>query len=209
MDRNTAIDDLQFIRGVLERTERRIDPHAFHYVLWGLIVFVWYPLAHWFQMQANLTAMLYLGVGSVALGSFLSGFLEWRRSRKAPLERENTFVSRQVGKVTAGALTAAIVVSAVGPATGMVPGEKIPVVWGIAYAVMAYNVGVVYRSEFLWAGVAIFAGSLAALALPEAQGYILGPVMGLGMLIPGVMAEMRVRRMRVSDGAAATGAAAV
>ena len=78
----------------------------------------------------------------------------------------------------------------------MVPGEKIPVVWGIAYAAMAYNVGIVYRAEFLWSGVLIFAGSLLALALPDAQGYILGPVMGLGMIVPGVMAERRVRAMR-------------
>lgn len=196
MDRDGAIDDLKFIRSVLERTERRIDPHAFHYVLWGAIVLVWYPLSHWFQLRGDTTAMLYLGIGAVALGTVLSGLLGWRRSRRTRLAGENTFVSRQVGLVTAGALVAAIVLSALGPATGMIPGERVPVVWGLAYAALAYNVGVVYRSEFLWSGVAIFAGSLVALALPDLQGYVLGPVMGLGMIVPGLMAERRVSRMR-------------
>jgi hypothetical protein len=196
MDRDTAHTDLAFIRGVMARTERRIDPHAFHYVSWGAIVLVWYPLAHWFQLRGDLAAMATVGIASFVLGVVLSCLLEWRRNARHRLPGENTFVARQVGMVTAGALVAAVIVSALGPATGMVPGERIPVVWGIAYAVMAYNVGVVYRSEFLWSGVAIFAGSLLALGLPDLQGYILGPFMGFGMIVPGVMAERRVRAMR-------------
>jgi len=199
MDQDTAQGDLTFIRGVMERTERRIDPHAFHYVSWGIIVLIWYPLAHWFQMRGDLAAMATVGIVSVLLGMGLSALLQWRRNAQQKLTGENTFVARQVGQVTAGALVAAIVISAVGPPTGIVPGEKIPVVWGIAYAVMAYNVGVVYRAEFLWSGVFIFAGSLLALGLPEVQGYVLGPVMGIGMIVPGVMAERRVRRMRTES----------
>ena len=69
-----------------------------------------------------------------------------------------------IGQKLFGQTPILVFVSAVGPALGMVPGEKIPVVWGIAYAAMAYNVGIVYRAEFLWSGVLIFAGSLLALA---------------------------------------------
>ncbi len=40
------------------------------------------------------------------------------------------------------------------------------------------------------------------MALPDVQGWILGPVMGLGMIVPGVMAERRVRRLREEGPAA-------
>ena len=41
-----ATDDLDFLRRLLARSERRVDPHAFHFVHWGLIVLVWYPLSN-------------------------------------------------------------------------------------------------------------------------------------------------------------------
>ena len=43
MDATKAGDDIRYIREVLERTRRRIDPHAFHFVHWGFIVLLWYP----------------------------------------------------------------------------------------------------------------------------------------------------------------------
>ena len=119
MDRDTARDDLSFIRGILERTERTVDPHAFHYVSWGAIVLIWYPLANWFELRGDFQSMAAVGITSVALGIALSCLLSWRRCSKQKLPGENTFVSRQVGMVTAGALVAAIVLSAVGPATSV------------------------------------------------------------------------------------------
>jgi hypothetical protein len=37
-DSQGAARDLEFIRGIVQRTDRRIDPHAFHFVHWGVIV---------------------------------------------------------------------------------------------------------------------------------------------------------------------------
>ena len=67
--------------------------------------------------------------------------------------------------------------------------------WGLAYAGMTFTVGLVYRREFLWSAAAIFAAVLLAIALPKWNGFLLGPAMGLGMIIPGVRAERRVRRL--------------
>ena len=50
-------DDVQFLRGLLARAQRRVDPHAFHCVHWGAIVLVWYPLVTWFQSRGNGIAM--------------------------------------------------------------------------------------------------------------------------------------------------------
>lgn len=196
MDQDTANRDLELIRRVLDRTERRIDPHAFHYVHWGAIVLLWYPAMNYLGAHGPREAMLWVSVVAFALGSVLSAAREMRLGKQPRLPGENTFVARQVMQVTWGVLGAAILLSAIGPGTGMIEGRSVQYVWGFAYAVMAYMVGVVYRPEFRWAGLGIFAGTLVALAMPDYAGYILGPSMGLGMIVPGVMAERRVREMR-------------
>jgi hypothetical protein len=196
LDRQTAAGDLEYIRGVLDRTHRRIDPHAFHFVLWGAIVLIWYPLANVFEHMERLDLYGILGGASFLLGMTLSSVLEFRLRKKSRIEGENTFVGRQVGWIVFGCITAGIVLSAVGPAFEFIEGRNVPVIWGLVYATLAFMVGVVYSPEYKVSGAAMFVAALAAMAVPQWNGVILGPVMGFGMIVPGLMAERRVRRMR-------------
>jgi hypothetical protein len=194
--RDDAARDLRYIREVLEQTHRRIDPHAFHFVLWGAIVMVWYPTANLFERAGNMGMYAAVGVVSFVLGMTLSSLLEYRLKKRPRVEGENTFVGRQVGWIVFGCISAGIVLSATGPAFRFIEGRDVPVIWGLVYATMAYMVGVVYSPEYKWAGAGIFLGAVAAMAVPEWNGVILGPTMGLGMIVPGLMAERRVRSMR-------------
>ncbi len=194
-----AAADLEYIRGVIERTDRRVDPHAFHYVHWGAIILVWYPLAKWFEHQGNLKAMLWLGIGAVALGALLSTVREMLLAKAPRIEGENTFVGKQMMMITFLCIGAGAVLSAVSPNVGFIDGPDIPTLWGLVYATMACMLGVVYRRAFLYAGLFIFAGSVAAILLPQWNGYILGPAMGLGMIVPGLQAEARVKRLRAES----------
>ena len=196
MDQNTAASDLDFIANVIQRTQRRIDPHAFHYVLWGALVLVCYPLLNWFQNTGNLAAMGWIGGGALLVGTLGSALTEFRLARKPRLSGEDTFVSKQVVLITWANIGPGILLSAVGPASGLLAPEYIPVCWGLLYANMAYMVGVVYTREYLLAGIFIAVGALAALVNVAYAGYILGPFMGLGMILPGIAAERRVARMR-------------
>lgn len=195
-----AAQELEFIRTILEKTQRRIDPHAFHFVGWGAVVLVWYPLGNLFQIQErpaswNIALMAAAIVTGVAVG--MIG--ERRLARRGGAEAEDTLFSRQVGLIVGGTIGSGALLSAVGPATGAISGEAVPIVWGFAYAVLAYSMGVVYSREYLWAGIAIFAASVAALVAPQFAGFILGPAMGLGLLVPGVISERRVRARREVD----------
>jgi len=193
------VRDLRYIREVLARTEGRVDPHAFHFVMWGTLVLVCYPLLNWFELAGRFRAMLWLGVSALVVGAILSAGFEIRLARRPRLPGENTFVARQVVKIVWLNVGLAALLSAVGPAFGLVPHQGVSLVWGFAYANMAYMVGVVYRTEYLVAGLAIAAASLLAWAAPSYRGFILGPSMGLGMIIPGVMAERRVARLRAAE----------
>ncbi|HEX5137047.1 MAG TPA: hypothetical protein VFY93_08755 [Planctomycetota bacterium] len=198
MDKETAGShgDLQFIRQVMERTQARIDPHAFHFVLWGALVLIAYPLANWAELAGrgdlgNWTGGVMLGLG--VLGSCL---LEMRLKARPRLEGENTFVSRQVVLLVFYHIGVASLLTVVGPVTGFIEGPFVPHLWGFAYASMMYTIGVVYTREYTIAGFAILLGTVIALFDVEHAGMILGPFMGLGAIVPGLIAERRVARLR-------------
>lgn len=198
IDRDGAARDVRYIREVLARTHGRIDPHAFHFVAWGAIVLVWYPVTNLCERAGRMDVYAGTCVAAAVLGTLLSLGLERRLSRRVGVSRlgaEESLVARQVATITGLCVAAGVLLSALGPALRFIEGRDVPVVWGLVYAVMASMFGVVYSREWLWAGVAIFAAAVAAMALPEWNGVILGPIMGLGMIVPGLAAERRVRRM--------------
>lgn len=189
-------EDLQFIRGIVERTQARIDPHAFHFVLWGALVLVGYPLLNWFDLMDRGDLRTRVGLGMLALGVLGSFLLEARLKARSRLEGENTFVSRQVVLLVSYHIGVAAFLSAAGPISGYVPGPFVPILWGFTYASMMYTIGVVYTLEYTIAGFAILLGTMVALFHVRYAGMILGPSMGLGAIVPGVIAERRVARLR-------------
>ncbi len=197
-----AARDLDFIRDVVDRTDRRVDPHAFHYVHWGAIVLLWYPIANWLALRGEIGPMIAVGVGSVALGMLLSIVREIRLQKSPRLEGENTFLSNQMMLVTFASIGAGAVLSGVSPNFGFIEGPNIPTLWALVYANMAVMLGIIYRRAFLYAGIVIFAAAIIAIIVPAYNGFIVGPAMGLGMIVPGLQAERRVKELQAEPRAA-------
>ncbi len=195
MDRETAHTDIDFIRDVLQRTQARIDTHSFHSVHWGAIVLIWYPAANYFCSRERYDVSTALTIGCVIVGALFSTVREIMMSKRPRLEGGNTFIQDQVKLIVAFCVGAGIFFSIFGPLLDLVPSAGISIVWGFAYAVMAFMLGVVYTREYLYAGIAIFTGAVLAMLFPLYMGYILGPFMGLGMMVPGLMGERRVRKL--------------
>jgi len=197
LDEQGAARDLDFIRDVLTRTQRRIDAHAYQFVWWGSLVMVWYPLANFLpEHWPTIT------VTALVLGFVVSGLLGWWIGRKPRIEGDNTFIVSQIQWTVFACIGGGIVLSAIAPATGFVAGPQMNTLWALVYAVMAFFVGVVYTPEWKWSGAIIFVSALVAMFVPDWAGLIVGPPMGLGLVIPGLMAERRVRRMREEDAVA-------
>jgi hypothetical protein len=202
MDAAGAADDLSFIRAVMDRAQRRIDPHAFHFVHWGALVLVCYPAMNLLERAGEREAMAWTGGAMLLAGMLLSMIREWRLSRKPRLAGGESLVERQVLQVVWGSLGPAALVSFVGPATGFIRGPDTAIVWGFAYANLAFMVGVVYSREYLRSGLFILSGTILAMVFREWSGVILGPFMGLGLIVPGLMAERRVRAMAAEEAGA-------
>ncbi|MEM7204488.1 MAG: hypothetical protein AAF628_29795 [Planctomycetota bacterium] len=198
MARSDAQNDLAFIKQVVARTSQRIDAHAFHCVHWGWIVLLWYPIGNWLWLRDAAGPYIGLGVAAVIVGVILSAVRGARAARQPRVAGGNAVVEHQLRMIAFANLVAGGVLSAVSPAvTGaeFIRGENVPIIWGLVYANMAFMMGVAYSRDFLVSGVVIFAGCVLAIVLQQYNGYILGPFMGLGMLVPGLRAEARVRRL--------------
>jgi hypothetical protein len=194
MDERQATRDLDLVRDLVSRTHRRIDVHAYQFIWWGTIVLLWYPFANVMPSLWGVTMAVALGLGIVG-----STFLGWRNSRRPRLAAENTHISRQIVRIVMLSIGAGSVLSVALPTAGFVDPRHMPTVWALVYAVMTSMVGVVYTREWSASGLAIFVAAVVAMYLPDYNGLIVGPAMGLGLIVPGIVAERRVARMRRDD----------
>ncbi len=196
MEARAAEQELQFIRRVIERTQRRVDPHAFHFVHWGAIVLVGYPAINACTLSGRDAWVPWIGGAALLLGGILSCVREMALARQPRLPGEDFDLGRRVAWVVAANLIAGAVLSVLLPASGALAGDDVSIVWGLLYANMTVMVGILYDRAFVVAGAVIFAGTLLAILFRSYAGFLLGPFMGLGMILPSLRAERRVRAMR-------------
>ncbi len=199
MDREQAVQDLELISRVLDGTRRRVDPQMFHAIVWGTIVLVWYPLMSWFERSGDRRAELVVSIAAIAGGSVLSAFLGWRSGRRPRLPAANAHLARRVGALTAIFIATGILLSMAVPSLVQGGERFIPHVWGLLYALMLMTLGVVYSGECFFCGLPSLIGTIVALRFPSEAGFILGPAMGLGCIVAGVIAERRVARLRLES----------
>lgn len=189
--------DIEFIGQIIARSERRIDPQAIHFVVWGGLVMVWYPLLNYWQLQ-NKPQIISMVTGiALAVGILTSLIINAAMRRKPRLKAQNTHVSKQVGMMVSWFIGLGLIITAVGPWAEFISVHDIPTIWGLMYACMTFGIGVVYKKEFIGWAVLILAAAITAMFAKSYNGFILGPAMGLGLIIPGVRAEWRVRRLVV------------
>jgi hypothetical protein len=193
MNDQQAIDDLDLVRRILDNTQRRVDPQMFHFIIWGAIVTVWYPLDNWLAAhrhdeQAIVAAVaLLLGATLSILGSVLAN----RRPRLAASDRD--FAAR-IGMACSVFVGTGMVCSI---CLGVLGGSRwIPHLWGLLYALLLMTLGVFYSAECFWFGMLALGGTIAAAWRLDSAGYLVGLTLGPAALFPGLLAENRVRRLR-------------
>jgi len=189
---NTA-DDLRFIRSVIEKTHRALDPGSPVMIVLGLIFLIGYPATQYFLTTPQLydfilPVWLILWVVGASVTIFNGIIAEIREKRSGVISR----ISGQIGLVWFILLFNGTAWSAMG--LHKVYFGELAFLWAVLFGFGLSVTGILSSKEWLFGGIAIFIAILAASIMKEHAYVILGIVMGLACIIPAIIAQRNYRK---------------
>lgn len=198
MEQNQLSDDLKFMRSIIERTQRQIDPAAPIMITWGFICLFGYLATHWLAVEQLFRYIWWLWlIVCWPVGFILSIFFGYRVRKREIRRGVRSYVSKQIGWVWAILVPNGIIWTLLGILRD--PFGAPGFLWASIYGIGLSMMGILYSREWLIAGIGIFVAIIVATFAKPYAYIILGVVMGLGCIIPGLMAQQRVRRWENED----------
>ena len=185
-------DDIKFIRSVIEKTCRKIDPGWAIMVAWGLIVMIGLSSGIFLKTRQLDTwkwpIYLLLLVISFCV-AFYFGTKATMRERKAGLISK---LSKQIYWTWFILLANGILWTCLGLFKDHIGGFGF--LWTAIYGIALSMMGILYSKEWLFGGIAIFTGIIVAYFTEPYAYYILGIVTGLACIIPAMIAQRNYRK---------------
>ncbi|MCD4831583.1 MAG: hypothetical protein K8R02_07245 [Anaerohalosphaeraceae bacterium] len=187
-----SADDVKLIRSVIENTCRKIDPGWPIMIVWGLIIMIGFPAAYFLKTrQLDIWKWpIYLLLLAISFCvAIYFGAKATMRERKAGLISK---LSKQIYWIWFILLANGILWTYLGLFKDHIGGFGFlwTAIYGIAFSMM----GILYSREWLYGGIAIFAGIIAAYFTEPYAYYILGVVTGLACIIPAIIAQKNYRK---------------
>ena len=184
--------DLKFMRSVLERTYRLYDPRWPVMIIWGLIFLIGLPATQYFlatpQLKDFVQPMwIIMWVIGAAVGIFDGIRCEIREKKTGYVSR----LSNQLGLIWFILLLNGSIWS-IGPFSVFF--GKQAFLWAAIFGFGLSVSGILSSKEWLFGGVAIFISILAASIIEEYAYVILGIAIGLGCIIPAIVAQRNYRK---------------
>ena len=121
----------------------------------------------------------------------VSGIRVSRRQKKAGLVPQ---ISNQIGWVWMVVLAHGVLWSTLGLFFDFFGGPGF--LWAMVYSIALSITGIIYSKEWLWGGIGIFAGMVAAFIIKDYAYLILGFAMGLGCIVPAIIAQKRYLKQK-------------
>jgi hypothetical protein len=193
-EQKTAADDLKFMRLVVEKTHKEIDPEAPVMIVWGLVCMIGYTSIYFLVMHQLYKWIWRVYLPLLAIGvcvTVVSGIRVSKRQKKAGLVPQ---LSKQIGWVWMVVLAHGVVWSTLGLFFDFFGGPGF--LWAMVYSIALSMTGIIYSREWLWGGIGIFAGMVAAFIIKDYAYLILGLAMGAGCIIPAIIAQRRYLRQK-------------
>ena len=193
VDDYSAADNLKFLRSVMERIHRKIDPGWPIMIVWGLIFMIGFPAATFVKVRQLDSWKWPLYLVLVAVGLSMAIYFV----AKATLRERNAGVISQLSKQIYGIwfiLTAnGIIWTCLGLFRDHIGGFGF--LWAAIYGIALAMMGILYSKEWLLGGIAIFFAILAAFFINSYYAYvILGIATGLACIIPAIIAQRSYRK---------------
>ena len=194
MKNNELAENLQFMRLAIERTRRDFDPEAYVMIVWGLVCMIGYAAIYFLEKLQLYKWIWPVYLPLLAIGvcvSIVSGIRVSKRQKKAGLVPQ---ISNQIGWVWMVVLAHGVVWSTLGLFFDFFGGPGF--LWAMVYSIALSMMGIIYSKEWLWGGIGIFVGMVVAFIMKDYAYLILGFAMGLGCIIPAIVAQKRYLRQK-------------
>ncbi len=186
-EQKELVENLKFMRSVIDKTSRKIDPGWAIMVTWGLIIMIGFPTAYVLKTRQLDTwkwpLYLLLLVISICAAIYFSAKAAMRQRKAGVISK----LSKQIYFVWFILLANGTLWTCLGLFKDHIGGFGFlwTAIYGIAFSMM----GILYSKEWLYGGIAIFAGIIAASFTDSFAYYLLGIVTGLSCIIPAIIAR--------------------
>jgi len=197
MKEKQLAEDLKFMRSMIERAHREVDPGAPIFITWGLICLFGYTATHFLIARQMCIWINRVWLSLYAVGFPLSFFFMYKITKRQMARGAVSHISRQVGWVWIILVVNGIVFGTFGLGRNFL--GDISFLWAWIYAIGLSMTGILYSKEWLFGGLGVFVGVLAAVFIEPYAYVVLGVVMCLGCIVPAVIALRRLRRLEKED----------
>ncbi len=191
-------ENLQFMRLAIEKTHKEIDPEAPVMIVWGLVCMIGYAAIYFLVMHQLYKWIWPVYLPLLAIGgcvTVVSGIRVSKRQKKAGLVPR---ISNQIGWVWMVVLAHGVMWSTLGLFFDFFGG--VGFLWAMVYSIGLSMMGIIYSKEWLWGGIGIFVGMVVAFIMKDYAYLILGFAMGLGCIIPAIVAQKRFNKTQRGNG---------
>ncbi|MHC4131807.1 MAG: hypothetical protein ACYSSP_02880 [Planctomycetota bacterium] len=185
-------ENLQFMRLAIEKTHKEVDPEAHVMIVWGLVCMIGYITIHFLVINQLYKWIWPVYLPLLAIGgcvTIVSGIRVSKQQKKAGVISQ---VSRQIGWVWCIVLAHGVVWSTLGLFNDFFGGMGF--LWALVYSIALSMMGIIFSKEWLFGGILIFAGMVAAFFIKDYAYIILGLAMGIGCIVPAIIAQRNYRK---------------
>lgn len=185
-------EDIKFMRSVIDKTCRKIDPGWPTLITWGLIIIIGFPLLYFLKIQ-QLDNWVWRIQWLIAVSGFsISAYFVFKailRERKAGIISK---LSRQIYLVFLILSANGFIWTYLDLFRDNIGGFGF--LWTAITGIELTMIGILYSREWLYGGLAIFSGIIAARFTEPYAYYILGIVTGFACIIPAIISQINYHK---------------
>lgn len=174
--------DLDFVRGVVNRSDRAPSPTAI-YVLWAIIVLVGFPLADFAPKMVPLFWTI-AGPGGGVLSAFL-GYRHGKRIGQQDRARGNRHMLHWAGMLVG--IFSVVVLHTFGSIEGDALHQVILLMIGMSY----FFAGIHLERPLIWVGILTWAAYFSLFIIPAYEWTVVAIVIAAGLIAAGLAGRGR------------------
>lgn len=185
MDDKSALEDLQFIRKVIEDSKRAMAYNGMDYIIWGILVIIGMIIMYVLIMNQIYFNYVWFWLGLVSIGWFYS-FLN-RDKSKGKLSR--SFSSKIVSSVWLSSGIGMTLLGFVGPFSGAIKPLFISPVLSVILGIAYFVTGNIFESRWMsYLSVGWWGGAVIMFFFPGIHSlFIMAMMMLFFQTIPGII----------------------